>query len=77
MSLYYLREAKKSNQDALKDQKKMFEDLDDFKVPDNLKILPSDNEQQRQAKKKKLKALKQAFKQAQIERYSSDQQNRW
>lgn len=48
VSIYYLREPRKLKLDS-KDPKRMFEDLDDFKVPDNLKVLPSDNEQQRSA----------------------------
>jgi hypothetical protein len=39
-----LRESKKVVSTENVDKKKMFEDLDEFIVPDNLKILPSDNE---------------------------------
>ena len=42
ISIYYLRESKKLD---LGNKKKMFEDLEDFKQPDNLRYLPTDNEQ--------------------------------
>ena len=38
-----------------------FDNLDEFKVPDHLKILPNDNQTQRQVKKKKIKGLKYVF----------------
>ena len=44
-----------------------FESLDEFKVPQKLKILPNDPENVKKTKKNKIKALKFAFKNAQIE----------
>ncbi|KAL4470185.1 hypothetical protein ABPG74_011796 [Tetrahymena malaccensis] len=75
VSIYLLRESRKTQQDHRK--KRTFDDLTEFKVPDNLKILPNDNEQVRQTKKKKVKALKQQFKQAQIEKHQSEKQGKW
>ncbi|CAD8081700.1 unnamed protein product [Paramecium primaurelia] len=72
--LIYLREAKKQ----LNDSKKMnFEEMDEFQVPENLKYLPTDNEQQRQAKKKKIKAMKQTFKLSKITKYAQEKQSSW
>lgn len=56
ISLYLLRESRKTQQDHRK--KRTFDDLTEFKVPENLKILPNDNEPTRITKKKKTKALK-------------------
>jgi survival-of-motor-neuron-related-splicing factor 30 len=42
VSIYYMRESKKMD---LGNKKKMFEDLEEFKQPDNLRYLPTDNEQ--------------------------------
>jgi survival of motor neuron-related-splicing factor 30 len=53
-TINYLRESKNADYN----KKIQFENLDTFKVPDYLKILPNDTEEQRQKKKKKIKALK-------------------
>ena len=70
VSIYYLRESKKTTNNIIK--KKTFDDLTEFKIPENLKVLPNDSEVEREKKKKKLKALKQAFKQAQLEKDQSE-----
>jgi survival-of-motor-neuron-related-splicing factor 30 len=49
----------------------------EFSIPDNLKINPSDSEAQRQMKKKKIKALKNNFKQKQIEKETKEKQDVW
>ena len=56
VSIYYLRDSKKIFNNQIK--KKTFDDLTSFKLPDHLKILPNDNEMDREKKKKKIKALK-------------------
>ena len=61
VTIYYLRESKHLQDNR---KKKTFDDLTELKIPENLKILPNDGELQRLAKKKKIKALNQAFKQA-------------
>lgn len=58
-------------------KKRTFEDLKELKIPDNLKVLPNDSEVQRNSKKKKIKALKAAFKQAVIEKDSNDKKSKW
>ncbi|EGR28814.1 nucleic acid binding, putative [Ichthyophthirius multifiliis] len=75
LSLYMLRESRKNQQDHRK--KRTFDDLTEFKVPDNLKYLPNESEQTRLMKKKKVKALKQQFKQAQLEKSSMEKQEKW
>jgi len=49
----------------------------EFVIPENLKINPSDSEVQRQVKKKKIKALKNNFKQSIYEKESKDKQDNW
>jgi survival-of-motor-neuron-related-splicing factor 30 len=73
--LIFLRESK--NADNAKKKKKVFEDTTEFKVPEDLKILPNDTEQQREKKKKRLKALKASFKQSVIEKDSRQKQDKW
>ena len=46
-------------------------------MPESLRILPNDSEVQRKAKKKKSKALKNAFKNAVIEKDSTEKKNKW
>jgi len=46
-------------------------------IPDNLKISPADSEAQRLAKKKKVKALKNNFKQKLIEKETKEKQDLW
>lgn len=46
--------------------------MKEFKIPDHLKILPNDSEVQRKKKKKKIKALKAAFKNAEVEKVSQE-----
>lgn len=48
-----------------KEEEIVFDNLDEFKVPQNLKILPNDPENTKKSKKSKVKALKFAFKNAQ------------
>lgn len=72
--LNYLRESKSADNP---NKKKLFEDTAEFKIPENLKILPNDSEAQRAAKKKKLKALKSSFKQSILEKDSREKQNKW
>ena len=72
VSLYHLKEVV-TRDEALPD----VSDMKEFKMPDHLKILPNDSEIQRKKKKKKQKALKQSFKNQQIERASTQKQNQW
>ena len=58
-------------------KKRLPEDELEFKIPDNLKISPSDSEIQRLTKKKKIKALKNNFKQKILEKDSKDKQDVW
>ncbi|KAM3132252.1 hypothetical protein pb186bvf_015582 [Paramecium bursaria] len=70
VSLHYLRAAKV----------KTLENVtvgDQFQIPDNLKILQTDNEQQKLAKRKKVKALKQTFRQSQIEKETQESSMKW
>lgn len=54
-----------------------FESLDEFKVPDKLKIEPNDPENVKKAKKNKIKAMKFAFKNAKIEEASQQKKSKW
>jgi len=72
-------ELKLKNEDRNKN-KKLKNNLEDemvFKLPDNLKISPADNEQQRLSKKKKAKALKNNHKQKILEKISKEKQDSW
>ncbi len=44
----------------------------EFKVPEKLKILPNDPENVKKAKKTKIKALKFAFKNAQLDDFNNE-----
>lgn len=48
-----------------------------FKIPDKLKILPNDPENVKKNKKTKIKALKFAHKNAQIEEVNKQKQQKW
>lgn len=50
---------------------------EDLKIPESLKVKPSDNEQQRKIKKKKVKALKHSWKIKKIEKFENEKQNNW
>ena len=50
---------------------------EDLKIPESLKVKPSDTEHQRKIKKKKVKALKHQFKIKKIEKFEKDKQNTW
>ena len=54
-----------------------FEDLNEFKVPEKLKILPNDPENVKKSKKAKIKALKFSFKNAQIEEANNEKKDKW
>ena len=58
-------------------KKRLPQDELEFNIPDNLKISPSDSEIQRLTKKKKIKALKNNFKQKQIEKETKEKQDIW
>jgi survival-of-motor-neuron-related-splicing factor 30 len=53
------------------------EENETFNLPDNLRINPSDNEQQRLAKRKKVKALKLNHKQKILEHVTKQKQDSW
>ena len=54
-----------------------FEALDQFVVPDKLKIQPNDPENVKKSKKNKVKALKFAFKNAKVEEVNKEKQQKW
>lgn len=54
-----------------------FENLINFKTPDALKIKTTDNEQQKKAKKKKLKAIKQKLKIKALDKLNKEKQDNW
>lgn len=54
-----------------------FEDLVEFKVPDKLKILPNDPENVKKSKKAKVKALKFAFRNAQLDEVNNEKKDKW
>lgn len=60
-----------------KKQEIKFEDLSEFKVPQKLKILPNDPENVKKSKKAKVKALKFAFKNAQVEEVNNEKKTKW
>lgn len=70
---------KKKEQSQAKAAEKTKEDSEqwEFKLPDNLKITPADNELQRLTKRKKVKALKQTHKQKVMEKVSKEKQDEW
>jgi hypothetical protein len=49
----------------------------EFKIPEYLKLNPTDNEAQRLSKRKRVKAIKQKHKQMIIEKISKDKQDDW
>lgn len=49
----------------------------DFKIPENLKILPNDSAEERKQKRKKLKHLKKKHKNALIERDLQGKKGKW
>ena len=49
----------------------------DFKIPENLKILPNDSLEERNRKKKKLKHLKQGYKTSLIDKDMSEKRSKW
>lgn len=63
--------------DDQKDKDYKFEDLNQLKIPENLKILPNDPENVKKSKKTKVKAMKFAFKNAQIDEVNKEKQNKW
>ena len=79
VGLDYLRPIDNADADAGAKNKKKFEENEvaELKIPKHLKILPNDSETQRKTKKKKIKALKQGWKIAQIEKDTSEKQNKW
>jgi len=71
-----MRESRKHPTD-INAKRKALEDMTELKIPENLKILPNDSITQRQAKKKKIKALKQSFKIALINKEAQGKQGEW
>ena len=53
------------------------EDILEFKIPDHLKINPSDNDTQRLSKRKRVKAMKNKHKQEILEKISKEKQEDW
>ena len=51
--------------------------MNEFKVPENLKILPNDPDNVKKSKKNKLKALKFAYKNAKIEEVNQEKKSKW
>lgn len=60
-----------------KQEEVVFENLDEFKVPQNLKIMPNDPENVKKSKKNKVKALKFAFKNAKVEEVNQQKKSKW
>ncbi|CAG9327675.1 unnamed protein product [Blepharisma stoltei] len=58
-------------------QKRPLPEREIFEIPNSLKILPNDNEHVRLKKKKKIKALKKAWRQNQIEKETRDYTSSW
>ncbi len=54
-----------------------FQNLDEFTIPDKLKIQPNDPENVKKNKKNKIKAMKFAFKNAQVEEVNKEKQQKW
>ena len=54
-----------------------FDDMTEFKIPEKLRILPNDPENVKKSKKTKIKALKFAFKNAQVEEVNKEKQQKW
>lgn len=64
-------------EDVKKNKEKEKEGLDNFVKPEKLKYKPTDTEEQKLAKKKKLKALKANHKRKIIEKSNKDKQESW
>lgn len=71
--LTHLRETRRTEASA----NALVENMTELKIPDHLKILPNDSEAERMRKKKKVKALKKAWKIGQIEKDSNEKQSKW
>ena len=68
----------KKKEEALKKTKSEVSENDlEFKLPEYLKITPTDNEVQRLSKRKRVKSMKNTHKQKIIEKVSKDKQDNW
>ena len=68
----------KVSSDQIKENKKRaVEELTSFSIPESLKGKTTDTADQRLAKRKKVKALKQNFKRKVIEKQNKDKQDSW
>jgi hypothetical protein len=78
-SIRFPPDVKLLNQKKIEDKAKQTTDnnIMEFKLPDYLKLDPTDNEAQRLSKRKRVKAMKQKHKQAIIEKVSKDKQDEW
>lgn len=74
--LSFLKENEKMNneKDCLSEDEEKYKG---FVIPDNLRLLSTDDEQQKLAKRKKVKALKQNFKQKILEKENKGKQDNW
>ena len=54
-----------------------FDNLQQLKIPDKLKVQPNDPESLKKSKKNKVKALKHAFKKAQLDKVNNEKKEKW
>ena len=76
VSIYYLRESRAHPSLTTTSLSQNVTNLD-FKIPENLKILPNDSAEERKHKRKKLKHLKQRHKNGIIERNLQSKKGKW
>ena len=74
VSIYYLRESRHSN---LNKRNPEMTSMLEFKIPEHLKVMPNDSQEERERKKKKLKHLKQNFKNSIIDRDMQNKRGKW
>ena len=75
VKLHRLRPA--GNPSEKQQQQPKVDPTDEFKIPDKLKIMPNDPENVKKSKKNKIKALKFAHKNAQVEQVNKQKQQKW
>ena len=51
--------------------------MNEFKIPEKLKILPNDPENVKKSKKTKIKALKFSFRNAQLDEVNNEKKDKW
>ena len=51
--------------------------MNELKIPDKLKVQPNDPENLKKSKKNKVKALKHAFKNAQLDEVNNEKKEKW